>query len=188
MEASIESISEQYQVRLLNREQINEIHELYLGNPLYFHHIHVDNVTADQVMDDLTALPPGKESRDKYFMGFYWKDQLAAVMDLIDGYPDDATAYIGLFMMNAEFQGRGMGSEIVEQVCAFLKKQGFAHVRLGYVKGNPQSRQFWIKNRFLPVGRETEMEEGYTAVVMQRELADKSHNHLSFDIKPTQTA
>lgn len=187
MITGIRSISEQYEVCLLNENHLREILSLCKGNPLYYFHTKKE-VTLEEIKNDLKALPPGKESKDKFFVGFYLENQLVAVMDLISGYPDEATAYIGFFMMNQSFQGKGTGTQIVEQVCAFLKKQGFAHVRLGYVKGNPQSRQFWIKNRFLPVGRETEMEEGYTAVAMQRELADESHNHLPFDIKPTQTA
>lgn len=50
------------------------------------------------------------------------------------------------------YQGKGIGSTIIEESLAYLEKQGFTHVRLGYMKGNKQSRHFWIKNGFTPTG------------------------------------
>ena len=51
-----------------------------------------------------------------------------------------------------------------------MKDRGFSSVRLGRVKGNPQSKRFWEKNGFAPTGVETDG-GGYTIVVMRRELA-----------------
>ena len=55
--------------------------------------------TKASILDDLQAVPPGKTLSDKYFIGFYDGETLAAMMDLITGYPNPATAYIGLFMV-----------------------------------------------------------------------------------------
>ena len=50
-----------------------------------------------------------------------------------------------------------------------LKGLGYARVGLAYAKGNPQSAAFWRKNGFHPTGRDVPA-EGYTAVVLEREL------------------
>ena len=50
-----------------------------------------------------------------------------------------------------------------------LKELGYTRVGLAYAKGNPQSAAFWRKNGFHPTGREVPA-EGYTAVVLEREL------------------
>lgn len=42
--------------------------------------------------------------KDKYYVGFYHKDKLVAVMDLIVKYPNDETAFIGFFMMAKKLQ------------------------------------------------------------------------------------
>ncbi len=89
-------------------------------------------------------------------------------MELIDGWPDEKTAYIGFFMMNMDFQGKGIGSKIIAEVCEYLRGQ-FSKVRLAYVKGNEQSEHFWLKNSFKKIGVESE-QEYYTVVVLERVL------------------
>ena len=55
-------------------------------------------VTRESVLDDMTALPPGKTFEDKFYVGFFRENRLAAVMDVVFNYPDSHTAYIGFFM------------------------------------------------------------------------------------------
>lgn len=71
-------------------------------------------------------------------------------------------------MMNADFQGKGIGSKIIEEACDYLK-ENFSKVRLGYVKGNKQSESFWLKNQFEKTGTES-IQENYTVVVMERKF------------------
>ena len=99
----------------------------------------------------MTLLPPGAAPEDKYFLGYFRGDRLAAVLDLIDGYPSAETAYIGLFMVDGRFSGQGIGSRLVEELLEELKTAGFSRVRLAYQKANPQSTRFWTKNGFQPV-------------------------------------
>ena len=73
-------------------------------------------------------------------------------MDLILGYPEKNTAFIGLFMTDVRYQHRGMGSQIVSGLAAYLSACGCEKIRLGVDKGNPQSHAFWTKNRFQTIG------------------------------------
>ena len=71
-----------------------------------------------------------------------------AVLDLIDGYPKPEIAFLGFFMMNRAFQGRGLGSALIGELAAALWDTGKTAIRLGIDKGNPQSTHFWKKNGF----------------------------------------
>ena len=42
-------------------------------------------------------------------------------MDLIIAYPDANMAFIGLFMMDSDYQGKGIGSLIINQCSHYLK-------------------------------------------------------------------
>ena len=117
----------------------------------------------------MTALPPGKTMEDKYYLGFYEGDGLIAVMDLILGFPKAETAFVGFFMMNKVYQGKGIGTALMEEMYAYLKDSGFQFVRLGFAKGNPQSEHFWMKNGFERTGVEVQ-NEGYVVVVLEKEL------------------
>jgi hypothetical protein len=56
------------------------------------------------ILHDLHITPPNTSAEAKYYVGFYNGDLLVAIMDLIDGYPDSDTAFIGFFMMNRQLQ------------------------------------------------------------------------------------
>lgn len=88
-------------------------------------------MTKESIAGDLKALPPGKTSEDKYYIGFYDNNVLIAVMDLIKSFPDDETVLIGLFMMNKSVQRRGIGSRIINDLSEYLAETGVKYIRLG---------------------------------------------------------
>lgn len=68
------------------------------------------------------------------------------MMDLITGYPNPATAYIGLFMVDAAQQGRGTGSALIADCKQALRAEQFKTLRLAIDEGNPKAK---------PSGRKT---------------------------------
>lgn len=164
----ISNFSDQYDVRRLTKDNIGEIYGLCRGNPLYYRHC-PPFVTRESIEEDLKALPPGKEFRDKYYLGYYDKDRLNAVMDLIIGYPDRKTAFIGFFMTDVSVQNTGAGSRIIDSLCRALGSLGFLRIRLGWVSTNPQAEHFWHKNHFLETGTVVHT-EAYTVTVAERRL------------------
>lgn len=163
----ITRLSNTYVVRRIEEQDVSEVFRLCGRNPQFYHYC-PPAVTIEGIKADMHMLPPNKTMDDKYYMGFYHQGQLIAVMDLILGYPNEETAFIGFFIMNADFQGKGIGSQIIEDVCTYLKNS-FFFVRLTYVKGNEQSEHFWIKNHFRRTGVTTRTKD-YEMIVMQRAL------------------
>ena len=62
--------------------------------------------------------------------------RLGAVLDLILGYPQEETALIGFFMVDAARQGTGLGSRLVSEAAACLRAAGLSRLRLGVDRGN----------------------------------------------------
>lgn len=164
----IQDLTTKYDIRKLNETDIETIYQLMQGNPLFFHYC-PPMATHQSILDDMKALPPRTTDEDKYYIGYFKDGCLVAVMDLILNFPNRETAFIGFFMMNKEFQGRGIGTEIINECCLCLKGEGYQHIRLGFAKGNPQSEAFWSKNGFKRTGVE-DVQERYTVVVMQRSI------------------
>lgn len=162
----IQNISLRYDVRRLDERDADVVFALYKTNPQYFDAMH-SIPTLESVKDDLTALPPKKTAEDKFYLGFYEGNSLIAIMDLILAFPNERTVFIGLFMVDGAWQGKGIGSLIVTQSLDYLQSLGFSVCRLGYVKTNPQSRAFWEKNGFLPTGVQSQQEH-YTIVIMEK--------------------
>ncbi|HEM3680624.1 TPA: GNAT family N-acetyltransferase [Streptococcus suis] len=147
--------SNRYQVRKLVDADLKQVLASYQTNPLYFEHFpHLPSM--ESLANDLVECPPGKELSDKYFLGFWDKERLAAILDLIDGYPTAELAYIGLFMVDSRLAGQGLGSKIIAELLSQLATY-FRKVRLGYIESNPQSSHFWSKVGFCPTGEVKEI-------------------------------
>lgn len=158
-------------IRELNEIDVDEVYALCTGNPTYYRFC-PPMVTREDIIEDMKALPPGITKKDKHYIGFYQDDNLTAVMDLIYGYPDERTAFIGFFMMNAAMQGRGIGSQIIAYVLNQLSEKGFLSVRLGYVRDNAQARKFWNKNEFVAI-KETIGNVDGPIILMEKQLGCK---------------
>lgn len=151
MKIEINKLSNKYDVRKLGLNDINAVYELCRKNKLYYDYC-PPFVTKEGVKEDMEALPPGKTYDDKYFVGYYDGEALVAIMDIISGYPNEETLYIGLFMTDVSLQGKGVGTKIIDELSEYIAGIGFERMELAWVKGNPQAEGFWTKNKFVPIG------------------------------------
>ncbi len=165
---NIELFSKKYKVQKLSESDTADILDLCAGNPLYYKYC-PPFVTKETIANDLKALPPQKTLNDKYYIGYYDNNRLIAIMDLINHFPDDETALIGLFMMHNSEQGKGIGSSIITELTDYLPNEGIKRLRLGWSKENKQSKYFWRKNHFEETGTIADLGE-YLVVIAQREL------------------
>lgn len=165
---NISKLSTRYRVRKLGEEDSSIILHLQNGNPLYFEYCPPEpSITG--IINDLRALPDGKSHNDKYYIGFFDNDHLVAIMDLIVSFPEEDTAFIGLFMMDSKESGKGKGSSIIDEALIAIRQEGYKKVRLAYMRGNPQSEAFWGKCGFIDIGVEKENNRG-SVVVLERIL------------------
>ena len=88
--------TQKYITRKLTEADVPDISKLYLGKPEYFKRCLQSHETVKEYM---LSLPPTKGIEDKHYIDFFLEHSLIAVMDLIDKYPDDKTAFMGLFMV-----------------------------------------------------------------------------------------
>ena len=143
----IRLLSKKYKVRTLDRNDVDIIYDMSCKNEIFYKY-HPPFVTKESILEDMEALPPNKSYDDKFYIGFFEDDSLVANMDLIRDYPSEEIAFIGLFMTNVQYQNKGIGTNIIKDMCDYLKNLGYKKVRLGVDKGNPQSNSFWQKNGF----------------------------------------
>ena len=147
----VTTLSSRYQVRRMSPADISQMYALCAGNPRYYQYC-PPLVTEDSLRHDLKALPPGKTGADKYYVGYFDGPRLVALLDLILGFPDERTAFIGFFMMEKSLQGRGIGTAIIRELCGALAALGFSRVKLYWAEGNAPAARFWHKNGFTDTG------------------------------------
>lgn len=121
---------------------IEKIYAMASPNTLFYQY-HPPFVTWQSILDDMSALPPGKTMADKF--------------------------YIGFFMVDKSRQGQGIGSRIVADIENTMRNNGMRHRRLAVDKGNPQSYSFWTKNGYAVCG--SVIPNDFSAYIpMQKEL------------------
>lgn len=163
----ISKLSKRYSARILEEADIEMLVEICKQNTVFYEYTEA-RPTKENILDDMKATPPGIVMQDKYYFGFFDGRELVAIMDLIDGYPKAEIAYIGFFMMNPQYQGKQIGTAIIDEVIDYLLSTGKTSVRLAIDKGNPQSTHFWKKNGF-DVLSEADV-NGWTKLVAERKL------------------
>ncbi len=163
----ISDLSPRYAIRRLGEADADDMLRFCQGNAQFYRYCGAEPSKA-RILSDMRVAPPGVDRADKYYVGFFRDGELTAVLDLIDGYPEPDIAYIGFFMMNAALQGRQIGSGIIRDVCAHLKRIGKTAVRLAIAEDNPQANHFWRKNGFRVV-KKVPM-DGWTALVAEKAL------------------
>lgn len=149
----LQQLCRRYDVRNLLPEDAAMIYDVLKHNTIFYQY-HPPMVTVESILADMEALPPDKGYEDKHYIGFFQNATLVALMDLIEHYPQPGTALIGFFAVNTRFQGKGIGTTIISDSVDYLAQLGFEKVRLGIDAGNPQSKAFWMKNRFELTGEE----------------------------------
>ena len=144
-------MEQKYTVKKLSVEDAQEILPLYLGNIKFANYTN-ETFTLQNAIDDLQSLPEGKTANDKVFFGYYAEKTLVAIADIILRYPNDCTAFIGLFMIEASLQGQGIGRKLYEWTERWIANQHFTHIRLGVIAENVEGKSFWSKMGFVPTG------------------------------------
>ena len=163
----ISALSAGYAVRRLGPDDAALVHALCAGNPQFYRYSPAE-CSEEQVLRDMAIAPPGIPPSQKHYVGYFDGDALIAVMDLIDGYPDADTAFIGFFMLAGERQGRGAGRAIIGEALAYLRAVGYAAARLCIDEGNPQSTHFWTVNGFDVIA--TIRRDNGTVLLAERDL------------------
>lgn len=76
-------------------------------------------------------------------MGLFQGEALAAVLDLVEGYPGEGTLYIGLLELEVQFHRQGLGTRLLRALKTAAQKAGFSSLRLGCYERNAPGLAFW---------------------------------------------
>ena len=163
-------LSSEFKARPITEADIRDVFRLSRNNRRYYRY-----TGTKPSMRGLTAMisevPEGAAAEDKHFIGFFdEEEQLTAVLDLITGWPEADDAFIGWFMVEAEKQGQGIGSQLFADIRAALAGLGYDKISLETLKDNAEAMEFWTKQGFAVSEERENPQTGRISVVMERDI------------------
>jgi len=133
-----------HSVRDLDDDDVEALQRLIESFPAYTERITGYPPGPSDARSALTALPPDFDRRGKQSIGLWDGEELIAFADVLLGYPDPATAYIGLLLVHGDRHGQGLGRELHNAVLDRIRRDTDAQrVRLGVVETNAAAAPFW---------------------------------------------
>jgi RimJ/RimL family protein N-acetyltransferase len=130
-----------YAIRLVELTDRAKVQSLFESDPGYSEIAHGAAPGPAEAQDLVTGLPEGKDYGDKFvYTIFDNSGDLVAVIDLIRDYPRNGLWFLGLLFVAPCCRNAGLGTSILDAICAHVKQQGGHALRLGVVRGNVRAR------------------------------------------------
>lgn len=144
-------------LRPIGVEDVDALQELIESDPGYTERITGHPPGSSDAQSLLMMRPPDLPEDAKLVLGAFEDERLVAVVDLLRGYPNDHTAYIGLLEVHWNHQGLGFGRATYELVQQYVETRWteVRTLRLAIVDTNAHvATGFWRKQGFEPTGEE----------------------------------
>ncbi|HEU0036343.1 MAG TPA: GNAT family N-acetyltransferase [Kofleriaceae bacterium] len=123
------------------------------SDPAYFRLAEGAPPRPTEAHEVLTELPPGHPAERKHVWALFAADGPLAVIDILEGYPDAESWYLGLiFVAPAARDGR-LGTTILASLAEHVVESGGTKLRLAVVSANLGARRLYDRLGFTFVDR-----------------------------------
>jgi GNAT superfamily N-acetyltransferase len=142
-------------IRLLvgERSEMAELQRVIEDAPTYAQLVTGVPPGAADAQSTYTILPEGKTYEDKFVFGIYCGDEMVGCADLIRGYPDAVTAYLGLLLVSEKHQRQGIGRRAFQLLEECVRGwRTYDRIRVAVVRTNDGVISFWRRLGFEPTG------------------------------------
>lgn len=148
MEEELEDTLSKWEIHPVEEDEYEEVLALQKGNQDFFDSIHSGAFGVEEVAESIRELPPNTRPEQKHYLGLWHQEKLAAVLDYVEGYPEEDMLWIGFFMVRAELHRTGTGRTLIHGFQTAAQAQGFRSIQLGCNVENTDGRAFWTAMGF----------------------------------------
>ena len=154
-----------YKIKYIKEIAFNDLYNLQKANIKYFPYTK-EEPTYNSIISEVYELPPHITKENKHYIGFHKDNKLIAVMDLIDGYPNHQTYWIGLFILDIHYQHIGIGTNIIKTFIEHSDK----NIQLGCLSNNKEANQFYQKLGFKKIRIAYNKEKQWEIIVYEKRI------------------
>lgn len=181
---SLSSALPEFQIRTIRPPDFPAVYQLEQTNTEYFLAIQGAPPSYEECVRSISMLPPNTSPSQKLFLGIYKDSSLIGLLDLVEGYPDTHTLYIGLLMIEGTKHRQGYGTCITHALIHAAQIRGFTSLRLAVIDTNLQGAAFWKKLGFSVLRKVTVQQIPYQPATEMICLLHKSETPNSVPALP----
>jgi GNAT superfamily N-acetyltransferase len=131
-------------VRRVTDADLPLVQSLFAQDLEYWLHVEGAPLRDDEARITTEEAPPNVP-RDKHH-AFLVDD--VALLDMLEGYPDEHTWFLGLIFLAPAVRGRGFGTKLLEAVCDHARGHGATALRLAVAQAHPEARRLYDRLGF----------------------------------------
>lgn len=145
---------------------------LYKSNKDYFDNVSPNQeINIDIILQDIKDKPESVNIANKHYnIIANDKNEVVAVLDYLEHYPDNECLYIGLFMVDGSLQKNGIGHGFIDWFISNYVSNKFCRVRLGVVDTNIKGMKFWQAQGFSKIKTVKVPKHNWTVHIMERTI------------------
>lgn len=136
-----------------NEKSIQRAQSILEKSPEYTFKISGNSVSDCAGKETLDALPPNFDRNKKLVFAITQDANDIGIIDILMGYPNEDTAFIGLLLLVESAKGKGLGEQaykkLEKQILVF---QNISKIKLSVVESNIEVEKFWKKMGFQRTG------------------------------------
>jgi GNAT superfamily N-acetyltransferase len=142
-------------IRDLEQGDVDALQELIESFPADAERVTGHAPGPSDALSALISVPPDFDPSGKRGIGLWEDGTLIAFADVLFGWPDPPTAYIGLLIVHGARQGQGVGQRLHDAVLERVRQDtGAMTMRLGIVERNAAlAEPFWRALGYAPTGK-----------------------------------
>ncbi len=153
-EKAFETSLPEVTIHLLDEDDSPAIQEVFDKSLDFMLLVDGHPASPDAGREEFNDLPPGKSPADLFIFGIVRREGgLAGLLEVLRGYPEENTWWIGLLLLTPEGRSRGLGAGVLQGFVNHVRSTGAASIMLGVVEENTSAHRFWSRMGFEQVRR-----------------------------------
>lgn len=138
----------EYNIELLSLGNWDKYAEVFYSNNDYYLTTDGRPASKNDCIDTIKYCPNVFPKEKCYCIGFSLKSEAAAILSMLEDYPNHGTLYIGLFLMNEKFKRKSIASNIINTLLDEAFHTEYKSVKLSVQDNNISGFSFWKKLGF----------------------------------------
>lgn len=149
MYLKLQALLPNYTIEPVTMENLSFYESVFYNNKEYYHLTDGHDANRDICEDTIC----GFTSYNAHNIGISQSGEAVSFLNILVGYPDADTLYIGLLLVDDRFKRQSVGTSVVKALITLAAECKFKNLRLSVQENNINGLNFWKKLGFYEINR-----------------------------------